>query len=583
MKLVRLATDNNGVFASAFQNDMVIAKDSQMALLNLTFQTNIGVFAVVPPQATIKFTSDNSNLDSQQEITLLNRSYALADADTFYQNIQHSLNETLKSENSIGTTDKGYNAITSDFRISTSDQGLKTIEWRIAPFINPVENFGTIAYQQMNWSTDYITASITGFYPDKETEITKANGKPASADRVYKVLPHNGRRLNDGCSMFMARCANVADNGSGAQDNGFGIGLSKTNLATLGLGAADDIPTDVRDFEIRVNRMGETYKYINDNSTEKDSGLQPRRIDISGGGGGGGGILRNHDVLMFKVSGNLLYIGVAQDAGANGLFTQFGDPIEIQAGEELYPYLYIRGADTHCKVDMFNFSIDPWLPSIGGNENGNDDWTITGNLDTGRGNGYADVLENSLVGDVLPQVPNSKGRLNNPTTARTKGSLIMNNAVWRALGFTQFKSNGGFINFTTNNTLPQPGWVILTAISLPAKYTSDNFIVESMSLPLDSFDASKTQYPTESTIYINPETNKRGRRKNILMTIPENNNGVDGLIEYEASTPIFVDINNAEEINAKNLNFRVLNKDFSPLVQGDETAIMTILIKKPNE
>ena len=47
------------------------------------------------------------------------------------------------------------------------------------------------------------------------------------------------------------------------------------------------------------------------------------------------------------------------------------------------------------------------------------------------------------------------------------------------------------------------------------------------------------------------------------MTIPENNNGANGLIEYEASNPIFIDINNAEEINAKNLNFRVLNRDFT--------------------
>ena len=103
-----------------------------------------------------------------------------------------------------------------------------------------------------------------------------------------------------------------------------------------------------------------------------------------------------------------------------------------------------------------------------------------------------------------------------------------------------------------------------------------------MSLPLDSFDASAISYPTSSSIYVNPTTDKRGRRKNILMTIPTNDN-TNGIVEYESNTPIFIDINNAEEINAKNLNFRILNKNFDAITQSGDTAIMTILIKKSTE
>ena len=39
MKLIRLVTDNKGIFTSSFENDMVIEPQSKMALLNLTFQT----------------------------------------------------------------------------------------------------------------------------------------------------------------------------------------------------------------------------------------------------------------------------------------------------------------------------------------------------------------------------------------------------------------------------------------------------------------------------------------------------------------------------------------------------------------
>jgi len=228
---------------------------------------------------------------------------------------------------------------------------------------------------------------------------------------------------------------------------------------------------------------------------------------------------------------------------------------------------------------MLNFSIDPWLPSaFSGDERGNDEWQITGKDDTAFANGYEDTIDNSVVGDVIPQVDDQTRFLGD-----VKSKILMDNSVWRGLGFIKPNDgNSGYINIPINQTLPQNGWYITTADRLPIVYNSDNFVIESNTLPLDSFDASKTQYPTDNTIYVNPESDKQGRRKNILMTIPVNNN-TTGLVEYEASTPIFVDINNAEDINVKNLNFRILNKDFSPIIQAEETAIMSILIKKPTE
>ena len=62
------------------------------------------------------------------------------------------------------------------------------------------------------------------------------------------------------------------------------------------------------------------------------------------------------------------------------------------------------------------------------------------------------------------------------------------------------------------------------------------------------------------------------------MSIPVNDNN-SGLVEYETNTPIFIDINNASAVNQKNLNFRLLRSDFSPIIASeDERSIMTILI-----
>ena len=406
---------------------------------------------------------------------------------------------------------------------------------------------------------------ITGGVGEKVTTLQKQVGQPATDDRTYKFLPFNGRRLNDGNSLFTARILDLTTNGGAGDNNGFGIGLSKTNLG-VNFDNTADIPASARDFEIRVNRGGEHYQYIDNGGDEKTSTVLPERYDL-----GNYPEPNVHDVLAFNVSGNILKLGVYQDKGP-GFYAPLAE-VEIEAGTELYPYLYIRGASNNCQVDMVNFSIDPFLPSIGGDERGNDEWQITGKENTGVFNGYDDVIDNSVIGDVIPQ-------LGERFDGDLKMTLTMKADLLGALGFR--KGFAGVIGASIDKSRPVPGFKVLTAQGLPDVYSSDNYIVESMSLPLDSFDASKTQYPSEANIVVNPETDKNGRRKNILMTIPVNNN-TNGLIEYESSTPIFIDLNNAEDINAKNLNFRLLDKDFSPIVQADETAIMTILIKKPNE
>jgi len=573
MKLIRLATDNDGVFQSSFQNDMIIAPNSQMALLNLTFQTNIGVFVIVAAGASITFKSDTTDNDTSQTVTIPNRSYNVGEEDIFYKDIQHALNSSLKNVNARGAAATGYNSVCSAFRIGTTDAGIKTIEYRYAPFLNPVRSFTGLLYQHMIWNTALVEVSFTGDLYTRKTTYNADPALPETDDRTYKVLPLNGRRLNDGSACFSARVAGYVDNASGLQDNGFGIGLSKRNLGVDFNEYEDILPGDL-DFEIRFNRQTETYKHIINGAVETNSGLMPLNTT--------GTDQVDNDLIFMEVSGNQLQIGVYQDDGsANGLRNVFHTH-NVVAGEEFYPYLYIRGAKANIKVEAFNFSLDPWLPSLGGDERGNDTWALTGTDDTGLYNGYQETIDGAAFSNVLTKIDSDDERFG--TESRAKYNLTMNSAVLRALGFSQFQNdtNAGFafvnINFTTK---PQPFWSVKQARQQPISYTSDNFIVESMSLALDSFDASKVNY-IDNVVYSNPANDKMGRRKNILMTIPVNDN-TSGIVEYESSTPIFIDIDNANEINAKNLNFRILRKDFSPIIQGEQSAIMTILIKKSKE
>ena len=262
--------------------------------------------------------------------------------------------------------------------------------------------------------------------------------------------------------------------------------------------------------------------------------------------------------------------------------------LAVDDGKLYRPWMSVQGAEADIKLDSFNFSINPWTINPPGTEGLNDDWSQTNkNGESGNDNGYSDVRDGEL-GDVITNIYNeSLGEFGRWNVNRTL-DITMFQEIWETLGFTQNKiSNGATSKFlsldaniglTPSGGLDFPFWGAIPAESVPSFLLSDNFMVISTSLLLDSFDASDFEYGVFSP---NSQVrgDKAGRRKNILMTIPVNDN-TSGIVEFQTNTPIFININNALSQNLKNLNFRILRKDFQPvnLAQGD-SAVMTILIE----
>ena len=87
---------------------------------------------------------------------------------------------------------------------------------------------------------------------------------------------------------------------------------------------------------------------------------------------------------------------------------------------------------------------------------------------------------------------------------------------------------------------------------------SDAYIVELNNIQLDSYDTQQEQ------------------RKSILNVITNENN--DSNFRYEASNPIFIDINNNFPLPLRNLQFRILNSDEGE-VQVEGFSNMTVLIE----
>ena len=106
------------------------------------------------------------------------------------------------------------------------------------------------------------------------------------------------------------------------------------------------------------------------------------------------------------------------------------------------------------------------------------------------------------------------------------------------------------------------------AIFEPLFLRKDSFIVETLSIPLESFNSSIDRNKPNAK-----ETN--GSRRNILATIPFTDS--EALVQYEPNEIVYIDIKNDNKLDIRNLELRVLDNNFDPIrIVGE--ADLTLLI-----
>lgn len=575
MKLIRLATDDEGIFRSAFGNDLVVEKDSKMALLNLTFETEYEVLNISSNNNTLTFKSDEQEAGTEKQVLLNSNIYTGSTYNTFLNNLLYNLNRAI-------AVDDLQNCMGSQFNIRDYN-GKKRIEYRYSPFFNPCNmrlGGGSSQLNVMRFNEATLDV-VTGSPPTSHTTISSST--TAVADRTNNMI--TSARLSNGNGMVIMRIRSSVDNGSGLEDNGVGLGVSKTDLPFAFEGAKNvDIPSNARDFEIRYNRPAENYVFIDDGGLEQTSSIAPQKVN-------GLADIVEHDTIYFVINDGKIEGGVLQMVTGVAKRQKFFEKF-LGDADELYPYIYVRGASANISVDMFNYTLDPWVNQGFSNDaddaeldNDEEGWRFTGQDFSGAEfNAYSNSLLSATTGgNLFNGTGADEFPLPFPTNwQETKVTeLTMHSDIWKFLGFNS--GSEGYITekikIGVNPGVPFPQcwswWLPQNSFVLT---NSDNYIVESMSVPLDSYDASKVFYDNNNLlVYSNPSSDRLGRRKNILMTIPVNDNN-NNLVEYETNTPIFISLNNAERLNLKNLNFRILDKNFKSIQQSGSTAIMTILI-----
>ena len=703
VKLIRLASNNDLNFAANFDADIIVPPRSKLALQNLTFKTIFTSVNINSSNNVVTFTGNIDPADIQPGFSSLlpSKSYSGGSGfNDFLDDIEDALNATLESNSNQPTSNTGgynkkWNVVYSSFKVPTDRAGEdadpmrydeNSITFRYSILCTPngptySQGFPQGTENQQLWVPGpnvVIEATDQGV-----NTVQMRTGVARTTGRTRNVICNENIKLSKGNALFMVRIADYNFNGEGSEikNNGFGIGITTSNLINL-QGSGTSIPLADRQYGVIFNRDSEGYLYHNRPDFTIGSTIYPQRVSATTYTNP-----NHHDIMWCRIDRHptthkqILRLGVWQipienyyNLPAGNIWTQtptvatetfdetdLGDvatyrmtvttgtgvgtiqwwkttgsttwdifnakPVEgsvpdgtavidtgtgamliggvttltpaqmptlvelapgaavehvflthtlsdaeIESG--FYPYMYMRGSSVDVKADAPCFTVDPYMEGNGKNE-------ITGFRDYNIPN----ILKAADF-DIMPTIDVARRSVS--YTAK----LTMHSNVWSYLGFSPStaKDINGYqhINVKIENSGDavahpmQATWFAVTESQLDA---DDNFIVESLTLPLDCYDASEIFYSSpeqnDASILTNPQTEKIGRRKNILATIPISDNN-NGLVQYDTNTPVFIDLKNTESILLRNIRLRVLRQDFSPVETGSSSSIMTLLLDTGN-
>ena len=321
-----------------------------------------------------------------------------------------------------------------------------------------------------------------------------------------------------GGGVFTCRIGTLIFDLASAGDAFNGFTMGLTRVSGSTLSPID--ATNV-DFGIRVFRANNNYGYY------AGGVLEMTDVPVSYSGPLG---LQN-DILEIRLSEGSMKLKVYQYDNQNNptvLYEQqlagyAGTPLD---GLKLYPFIAFHGKKENAKVFQVRYTADPFIT---------------------KSRYQADLTPVLETVKLVPQ---------------------QTEAVNQSLTFSGL-SLANFLG-VANVSQPSQGSILTRNIIYTAdnqfilKNVSDSIIVELLNINLSSFDSISKN------------------RRNFLAVIAAQSNFVEGKVIYEASTPIYLDLENSNPTQLRNIKARILKGDLSP-VSTSGTIIMTLLIKGPNE
>ena len=537
VKLLRLTTDkSNANFDIQFNEDLIIKPKSQIALKNLTMTMDEDVLKIDNTNSKFIFSTDLNPLDSSGD-----RSFSIPYAD---YNLYHSNNTDKKLLNFNDFIETMSESANAKLKCDNNDNDFNTeIIFSINKFnLFQMESFKSILFDFVPSLAD-TTANI-----DIDTSnvgrIEVSQNDTSTITQKHKVVFND--RFIKGAGVFRCKIADFANNSSGNRDNGFEIGLTDSKPNSIINNT--NMKNSERTFMIRFNRVGEVYTFLEtraegDETDETDSSITATRATNA--------TLTTNDIIELKLEQGEIVGNVYTHDGANytkhQIFrnTLYGDiSPDAERVNDLLPF----------------YTIHPYIVMYGDS----DDVAICDIQHSLRESDMTNYQQRINPDSTLPKITYLAGA--NPVKlnpyARQSYFSIQSTATAKYLGFNSKVILGSDAEYDGIGAFPN-SIVVANNVFKPAIY-SRNFIIEMQNIPLSSYDS----------LY--------NGRKSILSTVVDGNdisiNGQD-VISYEPSEITYIDIDNMNSLNLRNIKFKILDKNLNEIkIQG--LAVVTVLIQE---
>ena len=562
-KLIRLTSDSqDGVFSSTFNEDILIKKDSDIALQSLSVERK---------SDKIVISNDNSNIEYGVVLPELGVESTIIPSGVYDKNTNNRLLQSIT------------NGLNRDASMIVNSEQMGT-EWDV-----DVEN----GYVTIKGTTlPFFPLSV---YDDNTDDglyntVTRYNGA------VENNIP-NGESvvIQDTFGGLGRSTATTTGNANECYAFGGTLPFIKST-GSLRLRVQKLVPDTTNDKAFTFGLMGKAAveKCKNGTITEADLTYAIRVKQPHSNGGGNiymelkNGLTADFEDTTFKTlnytddeSGEQDILEIVIDSGniQGQHWTTTGsdifDSYNTTDGEDLYWGLFLFDSSATCKVDMMSVSL-----SRGALTDDEIKDVILDNPQTDEGQ-----TESVVTGYVKFE----KNVRKNPSFHVTKDvfdHLGFENTVV-LLGLDGSQPSGVQIKRLTAQNIVDPivgntydfnymfSWQAQSIFD--NSYSSDTYLLECQTFQLDSYDSYGL-----SAVERNAQSG--GSRRNLLATIPISEIPIsgtsNGLIQYSPNNMFYIAIKNRGDINTRQIKFRLLTGTYDPVLTSGLASI-TILIRDP--
>ena len=492
------------------------------------FDNNFNTEILIKEKSQIALKS--LTLERVRDVVVINESnreidFTIADKDTIESELPQTaiLTEQTYDPNLINDPEKRLlTDITNKINeYSQYNSFMLGVESNTSEVKNKVEiAFKQAAYQENQ--ADWIKAPIDGVV--REVSGNNVFYKPRVAGSLGQVDLYQTKYMSKGVAQFGFQLGQVGTSTDDCWYMGFSY-VDPQKSGTLGLFDINDITWGVK---LQSQNGGPNPYQTIDNGTLSATSTNPTFVSADNTDTNDFVAIKKHFDTTTQTATLSVVIRPANSA-TSVVFDKTIDADDIN--KEFYPVLVFLSGHNNASVKDLRSTISPYNPNH------------------------------------LHITPKSN---NNYMVDEPTDNKLLNQISKNIRGFIEFQGDS-LRKYLSYDTLRQPatGFNSGFPLTFPANNIykpsnqADAFIVEFLNLPLTSWDGL---------------TETRNPYLNVIPIVV----GVGDKLIYDTPFPIYIDIDNAQELGLRNLRVRILNNDLSPF-EMTGLASMTLLIKDKNE